>query len=154
MSFTKEDILARLQNGETAEDIALEVATALNEAEAEKKALDAEKVAKEKEKTRVLEAKRTAVDNLLDAVCDYLVAAGEDDFIKELQKIDTDKIIELLDGSIEMAKSLEKLKDLQFPFAELHKAATINPKVHKIVVDADEDNADEVIGNFLKQFGL
>ena len=154
MSFTKEDILARLQNGETAEDIALEVANALNEAEAEKKALDAELAAKEKEETRVLNAKRVAVDGMLDAVCDYLVAAGEDDFIKDIKDIETDKVIEMLDGSINMAKSLEKLKDLQFPLGELHKAATINPRVHKIVVDADEDSADEVIGNFLKQFGL
>ena len=154
MSFTKEDILARLQNGETAEDIALEVANAINEAEAEKKALDAEKVAKEKEETRVLNAKRTAVDNMLDAVCDYLVAAGEDDFIKDIKDIDTDKVIEMLDGSINMAKSLEKLKDLEFPLGELHKAATINPKVHKIVVDADKASADQVIGDFLKQFGL
>ena len=154
MSFTKEDILARLQNGETAEDIALEVATALNEAEAEKKALDAEKVAKEREEARVSAAKRVAVNDMLDAVCDYLVAAGEDDFIKDIKDIETDKVIEMLDGSINMAKSLEKLKDLQFPLGELHKAATINPRVHKIVVDADEDNADEVIGDFLKQFGL
>ena len=152
--FTKADILARLQNGETAEDIALEMATALNEAETEKKALDAEKAAKEKEETRVLEAKRAAVDDMLDAIADYLVAAGESDFIEDLKGIDTDKVIELLDGSIEMAKSLEQLKELQFPFGELHKAATINPRVHKIVVDADEDNADEVIGNFLKSLGL
>ena len=154
MSFTKEDILARLQNGETAEDIALEVANAINEAEAEKKALDAEKVAKEKEKTRVLNAKRVAVDNLLDAVCDYLVASGEGDLITDIKDIETDKVIEMLDGSIEMAKSLEKLKELEFPLGELHKAATINPRVHKIVVDADEDSADQVIGDFLKQFGL
>ena len=154
MSFTKEDILARLQNGETADDIALEMATALNEATAEKETLDAEKVAKEKEETRVLEAKRAAVDDMLDAVCDYLIAAGEGDFIEDLKDIDTDKVIEMLDGSIEMAKSLEKLKDLQFPLRELHKAATINPKVHKIVVDADKASADEVIGDFLKKFGL
>ena len=150
--FTKADILARLQNGETAEDIALEMATALNEAETEKKALDAEKAAKEKEETRVLEAKRAAVDDMLDAIADYLVAAGESDFIEDLKGIDTDKVIELLDGSIEMAKSLEQLKELQFPFGELHKAATINPRVHKIVVD--EDNADQVIGDFLKKLGL
>ena len=154
MSFTKEDILARLQNGETAEDIALEVANALNEAEAEKKALDAELAAKEKEETRVLNAKRVAVDEMLDAVCDYLVAAGEGDYVKDIAEIKTDKVIEMLDGSIEMAKSLEKLKDLQFPLRELHKAATINPKVHKIVVDADKASADEVIGDFLKKFGL
>ena len=148
--FKKEDILARLQNGETADSIAQEMANALNEAQAEKNVLDAEIAAKEKEEARVLNAKRAAVDNMLDAVADYLVAAGEGDLIEDLKEIKTDKVIELLDGSIEMAKSLEKLKDLQFPM--LHQAATINPRVHKIVVD--EDNADEAIGAFLKSFGL
>ena len=153
MSFTKEDILARLQNGETADDIALEVATALNAAEAEKKALDAELAAKEKEETRVLNAKRVAVDGMLDALCDYLVAAGEDDFIKDLNEIDTDKVIKMLDGSINMAKSLEKLKGLEFPMFGINGSVT-KPKVHKIVVDADKASADEVIGDFLKEFGL
>ena len=150
--FTKADILARLQNGDTVDAIAAEMAAALNEAEAEKRALDAELAAKEKEETRVLEAKRVAVDNMLDAVCDYLVAAGEGDLIEDLKEVETDKVIEMLDDSIKMAKSLEKLKELQFPLGELHKAATINPKVHKIVVDAD--NADQVIGDFLKKLGL
>ena len=148
--FTKNDILARLQNGETADNIAQEMADALNEAQAEKSALDAEKVAKAAEETRVLNAKRVAVNSMLDAVADYLVVAGEEDLVKELAEIKTDKVIELLDGSIEMAKSLEKLKNLQSPLAELHKAATINPRVSKIVVD----DADEAIGDFLKSFGL
>ena len=152
--FTKEDILARLQNGETADAIANEMANALNEATAEKKALDAELAAKEKEEIRVLNAKRVAVDSMLDALCDYLVAAGESDYVKDIAEVKTDKVIEMLDGSIEMAKSLEKLKDLQFPLRELHKAATINPKVHKIVVDADAADADKVIGDFLKNLGL
>ena len=145
MSFTKEDILARLQNGETAEDIALEVAIALNEAEAEKKALDAEKVAKEKEKTRVLEAKRTAVDNMLDAICDYLVASGEGDLIKDIKDIETDKVIEMLDDSIKIAKSLEKMKDLEFPM-NLPKA--------KITVGSNLKSADQAIMDFLKGFDL
>ena len=152
--FTKEDILARLQNGETADDIALEMATALNEATAEKETLDAELAAKEKEEARVLNAKRVAVDSMLDALCDYLVAAGEGDYVKDIAEVKTDKVIEMLDGSIEMAKSLKKLKDLQFPLAELHKAATINPKVHKIAVDADAEDVDKVIGDFLKNLGL
>ena len=109
--FTKADILARLQNGDTVDNIAAEMAAALNEAEAEKKALDA----KEKEETRVLNAKRAAVDDMLDALCDYLMVAGEVDFIEDLREVDTDKIMEMLDGSIEMAKSLDKLKGLQFP---------------------------------------
>ena len=143
--FTKADILARLQNGDTVDDIAAEMANALNEAEAEKKALDAELAAKEKEETRVLNAKRVAVDNMLDAVCDYLVASGEDDFIKDLNEIDTDKVIEMLDGSIEMAKSLEKLSQLEFPML---KAPTA-----KVTVKGPAD-ADKALGDFLKLMGL
>ena len=139
--FTKEDILARLQNGETTDAIAAEMAAALNEAEAEKKALDAEKVAKEKEKTRALDAKRVAVDNMLDAVCDYLVASGEGDLITHIKDIETDKIIELFDDSIKMAKSLEKLKDLQFPLFD------DKPIARKI-------DADKAIMDFLKGFDL
>ena len=139
--FTKEDILARLQNGETTDAIAAEMAAALNEAEAEKKALDAEKVAKEKEETRALEAKRVAVDNMLDAVCDYLVTSGEGDLITPIKDIETDKIIELFDDSIKMAKSLEKLKDLQFPLFD------DKPIAKKI-------DADKAILDFLKGFDL
>lgn len=150
--FTKADILARLQNGETVDTIAAEMANALNEAEAEKKALDAELAAKEKEETRVLEAKRIAVQGMLENLGDFLVVAGEEELLDELKEIEIDKVVELLDGTIEMVKSLEKLKELQFPLAELHKAATINPRVQKIVVN--EDSADKVIADFLKNFGL
>ena len=144
--FTKEDILARLQNGETTDAIAAEMAAALNEAEAEKKALDAKKVAKEKEKTRALEAKRAAVDNMLDAVCDYLVASGEGDLITDIKDIETDKVIEMLDDSIKIAKSLEKLKNLEFPMFGVN-----GPKA-KVTVASD--SADKVISEFLKDLGL
>ena len=147
--FTKEDILARLQNGETTDAIAAEMAAALNEAEAEKKALDAEKVAKEKEEARVLDAKRAAVDNMLDAVCDYLVASGEGDLVTDIKDIETDKVIEMLDDSIKIAKSLEKLKDLQFPMFGVN-----GPKAKVTVASADLDDADKVISEFLKNLGL
>ena len=146
--FTKADILARLQDGDSMDEIAKEMSDVLNAAQAD---YESAKQA-DAEANRVMEAKRAAVNDMLDAVCDYLVAAGEDDFIDDLKEIETDKVIEMLDGSIKMAKSLEKLKELQFPLGELHKAATINPRVHKIVVD--EDNADQVIGDFLKKLGL
>ena len=143
MSFTKEDILARLQNGETADAIASEMANMLNDAEAEKKALDAKKEAKEKEDTRALEAKRAAVNNMLGAVCDYLVASGEGDLITDIKDIETDKVIEMLDDSIKMAKSLEKLKDLQFPM-----------NLPKAKITVASDSADKVINEFLKNLGL
>ena len=141
MSFTKADILARLQDGDTVDEIAAEMANALNEAEAEKKALDA---AKEQEETRVLNAKRVAVDNMLDALCDYFVAAGYGEYTKDIAKIDTEQIVKLLDSSIEMGKGLEKLKDLEFT---MFGPGLTKPKV-KIT------DADKVIGNWLKSFGL
>ena len=112
--FTKADILARLQDGDTVDDIAAEMANVLNEAEAEKRALDAELAAKEKEETRVLEAKRAAVDDMLDALCDYLVAADALDMLEDIHEANTDKIIEMLDGSIKFARTLEAMKNLEF----------------------------------------
>lgn len=111
--FNKEDILARLQNGDSADAIAQEMAAALNEAQT---AFDEDKAKAKVEADRVLNAKRAAVEIILDGASDYLIAAGEEDLQKEIKNIEIDKLIELLDGSIEMGKSLEKLKDLEFKF--------------------------------------
>ena len=135
--FTKEDILARLQNGDSVDEIAKEMSDVLNAAHADyesAKQVDAKA-------SRVMEAKRVAVDNMLDAVCDYLVASGEGDLITHIKDIETDKIIELFDDSIKMAKSLEKLKDLQFPLFD------DKPIAKKI-------DADKAIMDFLKGFDL
>ena len=112
--FNKEDILARLQNGDSADAIAQEMANALNEAQT---AFDEAKAAEDKAKVeadRILNAKRAAVEIMLDGASDYLIAIGEAELQKEVRDIEIDKVIELFDGTIEMAKSLEKLKDLQF----------------------------------------
>ena len=148
--FDKAEILARLQNGDSIEDIAQEMTDALNAAdeafqEAEAKRLEEEKRASEQ--TRIHAAKSAAVDMMLDAVCDYFVAAGEDKLLDKIKEIDTEKVIELLDGTIEMAKSLEKLKGLQFPLMGVKV-----PTAQKVVVD--KGSADQVLNAFLKEFGL
>ena len=148
--FDKAEILARLQNGDSIEDIAQEMTDALNAAdeafqEAEAKRLEEEKRASEQ--TRIHAAKSAAVDMMLDAVCDYLVAADEDKLLDKIKEIDTEKVIELLDGTIEMAKSLEKLKGLQFPLMGVKV-----PTAQKVVVD--KGSADQVLNAFLKEFGL
>lgn len=111
--FNKEDILARLQNGDSVDAIAQEMAAALNEAQT---AFDEAKAKAKVEADRVLNAKRAAVEMILDGASDYLIAAGEEDLQKEIKNIEIDKLIELLDGSVEMGKSLEKLKNLEFKF--------------------------------------
>lgn len=152
--FDKADILARLQRGDTIEDIAKEMTDALNDAdqafkESEAKRLEEQKriTAFEQEQKRVRAAKSAAVDMMLDGVCDYLVAAGEDKLLDEIHEIDTEKVIDLLDGSIEMAKSLEKLKGLEFPLMGVKV-----PTAQKVVVD--KGTADQVLTAFLKEFGL
>ena len=111
--FNKEDILARLQKGDSADAIAQEMAAALNEAQT---AFDEAKAKAKVEADRVLNAKRAAVEIILDGASDYLIAAGEEDLQKEIKNIEIDKLIKLLDESIDMGKNLEKLKNLEFKF--------------------------------------
>ena len=108
--FTKEDILARLQNGDSMDEIAKEMTDALNAAQAD---YESAKQA-DAEANRVIEAKRQAVDMILDGVCDFLVASGKDKFIEDIKDIDTDDVIDMLDSAIELGETLDKLKDLEF----------------------------------------
>ena len=119
--FTKEDIIARLMDGETAEDIAQEIANTLNEAEAEYKDREAEAKRKEEEnkkeverKAMLQEAKKRAAEDMLDALCDYAVAAGEDEILKALHEADTDEVVDMLDSVIETVKLFNGLKHIEF----------------------------------------
>ena len=108
--FTKEDILARLQNGDSMDEIAKEMSDALNAAQADYESA----IQADVEANRIKEAKRQAVDMMLDGLCDFLVAAGKDNFIEDIKDIDTDDVIDMLDSMIELGETLDKLKDLEF----------------------------------------
>ncbi len=125
--FTKADILARLQNGETVDAIATEMAQALNDAKAEQDALEAKRLEEEKaleakraEEDRVYAAKREAVCEIIDGFCDFVVAAGDDEMLAELQNVDVDKMVRMFDEMIEMSKSLSKLRQLEFPNSKVN----------------------------------
>lgn len=140
--FDKTDILKRLQNGDTVDAIAQEMADALNAAASEKRDLDAKREAEEKaleakraEEDRIYAAKREAVCGIVDSLCDFAVAAGADDMLEELHKVDLDKMVRALDEMLEFASGLERLVQLQFPRAE-----------KKVTVRSD----DEVLQQFLK----
>ena len=108
--FTKADILARLQNGDSMDEIAKEMTDALNAAQADYESA----IQADVEANRIKEAKRQAVDMILDGLCDYLVASGKDKFIEDIKDIDTDDVIDMLDSAIELGETLDKLKDLEF----------------------------------------
>ena len=108
--FSKDDILARLQKGESMDDIASEMADMLNAAKEEKDALDAQK----KESDRVEKAKEEAALVMLDGLSDYLVATGNEELQKEIVNVDVRKVVESLDQSMDLVTQLLKLKELEF----------------------------------------
>jgi hypothetical protein len=114
--FTKDDILARLQNGESMDTIASEMADMLNAAKEEKDALDAQK----KESNRVEKAKEEAALVMLDGLSDYLVATGNEELQKEIVNVDVRKVVESLDQSMDLVTKLLKLRDLEFEDIDSH----------------------------------
>ena len=117
--FDKADILAKLQNGATADAIADEFVSALNAAEKELKELEAKRAEEEKaEEDRIYAAKREAVCEIIDGFCDFVVASGDDDMLAELQNVDVDKMVRMFDELIELTRSMARLKNLEFPKVE------------------------------------
>ena len=136
-SMNKADILARLQNGDTVDQIADELAGAINEAQAEYKEIQKQEEA-DKEVARVKDAKRQAVLGMIDCLCDYAVAAGGyEELLDELHNVDVDKVVEAIDSMLGMVKLLGALENLEF-------AAPAKTKKNTVF------NADDVLKNFLK----
>lgn len=119
--LNKQDIIAQLQAGSTMDEIVDNITKTINDAQdeyrviQEKEEADAKRIAEEaKEADRVAAAKREAVNMMLDGLCDYLVASGEDEILEELHQIETEKVVEMIDSSLEVTRNLIKLKDVQF----------------------------------------
>ena len=153
--FTKEDILARLQNGDSMDEIAKEMTDALNAANAQYQEETIKANAEKLEAERIMNAKRAAVDMILDGLCDYLVAAGDEELLKEVKDVDTDEVVEALDSITAFTKSLEALRGLEFPLAPTAKRSCgkgdygcSKPKVSVKMVDPSD--ADMIIKSFLK----
>ena len=120
--FDKSEILARLQNGDTVDDIAAEMTNALNAAHKdyieEAKRMEEVRIREERkiqEAARKEEAKREAMYMMIEGMCDYLSAdSGNEDLIHELQNTDFDKLIEGFDSIIDLTKSLANVRTLEF----------------------------------------
>ena len=137
--FNKENILARLMAGDTVDDIAQEITKALNDAQADYQAQQAEA-------TKLEYGKR-----ILQAVLDYMTAFHADSALtKELvaEGITADAAREaykMLDQSVEMADKFGKaIGELESIFAKSPAPAQIK---------RDAVSADPV-GDFLRANGL
>lgn len=136
--FNTENILVRLQNGETPESIAAEMSTALNEAS---KAYEIQTAKATRD--AVLEA---AAGNLIDAllnytnlVCPEFATQVSDEEVEELTSLlvtQADAIGDL----IKFALALGKLENMEIK---------VKPCCDKTLCGGDKKTSDEVISEFL-----
>lgn len=133
--YNSADILARLRKGETPEDIANEMADALNEAQDTLKAEEA-KAVQEKEKNEQLDklAARIAAD-----VNEYLeVAAGVN--LADEERMTAEEVRELTDG---LTPLLDLLKDMKV-------SVTKTPHTKTVKIRSPE----AVFAKFFKDMGI
>ena len=133
--YNSADILARLRKGETPDDIANEMANALNEAQDALKAEEA-KAVQEKEKNKQLDAlaARIATD-----VNEYLeVAAG----------------IELTDEERMTAEEVRELTDSLSPLLDMLKDAKITVKKTPHTKTVKIQSPEAVFAKFFKDMGI
>ena len=151
-----DDIVARLQKGESLDTIGNELATMLNDAQAKHIAIQkAEEEKREKARQDQIKAQRTATRrellwDVLEAVHKY---AGYTDYAAVLDKwmaeVTDDDIAELDAQMIELLKTFEVLAQLNFDF-NIKSVANKQPAVQK---DTKKVDPDKALGNFLKMMG-
>ena len=149
------DILARLQNGEKAEDIANELINALNDANDTYNKEVAAKKAESETKAKKVADMQDILDLLHDFCIEYYCDSNED--INEVEAVfdefTAEKVIEIVEeAGAAVLKFDEQLKDIEkmfgaFPFGK----STVELRLDK---DATPADADAVIGKFLKSIGL
>lgn len=152
--FNKDDILVRLQNGDSVDDIATEMANALNAAktsydEAEAKRIEEEKKLEAEKANREAraKAKRVAITKMVDSIIELANIEGKHDL--------ADKLIGLSDAELddiaEAAITLFDLVEMADKFKVLEYNIPIGiKKLPKPVQKVIDPTPDDIISEFLK----
>lgn len=153
--FNTDDILARLRNGESAEDIASAMTSMLNDAEATYK--KEQEQAKEAENAKALAArKRAAAEAIFAGVVDYFTAIGKSEVVNDYRNGKAhdgaiNEIVEGMDALVNTFYALDlftkSLKDFEKPEIKVDTRAN---------VEASKKNRsyEESINDFFRRFGL
>ena len=151
--FNKDDILARLQDGDSVDAIATEMANALNAAKTAYDEAEAKRIEEEKKIDQEKKAKRGYVVRIIDALADYAEHFGKKEIADKLDAMtddDYDGLAEAIKAMIELVEMADKLKVLEYsnPFAFANPIGTKSlPKpVQKVV----KRTPDDIISEFLK----
>ena len=155
--YNIDDIVARLQKGESLDTIGNELATMLNDAQAKHIAIQkAEEEKREKARQDQIKAQRTATRrellwDVLDAIQKY---AGYTDYAAVIDKwvaeVTDDDIAELDAQLIELFKTFEVLAQLNFDLKVLTPKQENVQKDVKKVAAVDPNKA---LGDFIKMMG-
>ena len=140
--FNSANILERLRNGETPEDIANEMTNALNKAQDELKAEKA-KAAQEQEKEEKL---NVLAERVAAAVNEYLEAAAGIELSDE-ERMTGKEVRELADG---LSPLMDLLKDMKVSISEIPHSKTIKVSSPSVKVKSPE----AVFAKFFKELGL
>lgn len=161
------EILARLQKGESLDDIMNEITAAVNGAVAEKERLDKEEAAKreaeevaKKEAEALQKTKIDKVNNLLYAFGELAKVWGWTDVVDLLAEVDEEDLqdlVDTLDECGETIKAMIQLGNLTFPLGGAKpkvKSVKVSAKGAKEPTVKKGTTADEVIIEFLKNAHL
>lgn len=150
MVIDKNYFLTRLANGESIDDIGMEIAGLMNAAMADHEAkVAAEKAAAEeaRKEANLLNTKRELALDLVEIIQDYgAIVAPEAcvDLLSDITDEDLDAMIQTLDEMFKMMAAMVELKDALTPVLEAQPKSKITPVSKKPKSD------DEVLANFIK----
>lgn len=159
-----DDIFARLQAGETVEEIAATLTKSINEAnekfaaakakeeyERAKKAAAAEAEAAAKQAATLME-KHAAVENLLDSICDVLDAWGvEGDAAKELACFTDEDVDELVAVVDETLPFLIKYLEMQMSIQKfVQKTEKNEPDLARVKKEPSVDPVQDFLNQFVR----
>lgn len=105
----KQDIIARLQDGDTMDQIVEEITDVVNAAANEYEQIQ-EEAKMDIEAARLENAKREAVCMMVDGLCDYLVAVGDNELLEEIHKITVGDLVNTVDTIYNMSKTIKELE--------------------------------------------
>lgn len=150
--FNEKDLLARLQNGETMDDIAKELTAALNAANKEYEIQKEKQKKEEEEMWRKKEQeiqKKIDLENVMDDFIDWAQIYCECPVIvKYLKRMSAEEMLEaipVVEKAVKMREDMENwLASLKVPAEKVAK-----PAVKKTV----DESADDLLGEFLKSVG-
>lgn len=117
--FDKAEILARLQDGNTVDDIAKEMAEALNAAKADY-AEETARIAKEEEMAKAREAqkaeKREEFAHIVFELCEYMskYVPDSEEFVDTMRTLTAKEYDDIADGLESVVKTFEDLKNFKF----------------------------------------